>query len=424
MARLMRFCQFTTFYPPYSFGGDAMYVYRLANSLAEHGHEVDVIHCADSYRLLAGKPAGPSLPHHPDVTVHTLHSRLGPLSPILSQQTGRPWLKTKKIRQILDSKKFDVIHYHITSLFGPQVLRISPNYTGFLKLYTAHEYWLICPMHVLWKNGDRPCDRPQCFQCTLRSRRPPQWWRYTRLLRISVEDIDVFISPSRFSIDIHQQRGFRKRFVLLPHFAPESDSEPGMGTHDVHYRPFFLFVGRLEKIKGLQSVIPLLRGYKEADLLVAGSGSYEPELRHLAQEVENIKFLGWLPSSRLAALYRNAIALIVPSICYEIFPLVLFEAFANRIPAIVNAIGSLPEIIEECGGGLTYRSREELLTAMEKCRTDQEERRRLADNAHRKWRESWTEQAHIRLYFDIINEAARRKLGNVLWPESKNCGTF
>src|SRR6202043_2357264 len=50
---MLRFCMVTTFYPPYSFGGDAIFVEALSRGLAEQGHEVDVIHCLDSYRALA-----------------------------------------------------------------------------------------------------------------------------------------------------------------------------------------------------------------------------------------------------------------------------------------------------------------------------------------------------------------------------------
>ena len=39
----------TTFYPPYHFGGDAMYVYRLSNALARAGHHVTVVHNVDAY---------------------------------------------------------------------------------------------------------------------------------------------------------------------------------------------------------------------------------------------------------------------------------------------------------------------------------------------------------------------------------------
>src|SRR5450755_3231509 len=70
MARPLRFCFLTTFYPPYSFGGDAIFVSRLANALARRGHEVEVIHCVDSYRMFAKTEPPAQLLDHPNVTVH------------------------------------------------------------------------------------------------------------------------------------------------------------------------------------------------------------------------------------------------------------------------------------------------------------------------------------------------------------------
>lgn len=127
MARPLRFCFLSIFYPPYSFGGDAIFVSRLANALACHGHEVDVIHCIDSYKVLAHREPEHDFINHPNVTVHGLRSRMGRLSPLVTQQTGRPWPKSKKILDVFYSKKFDVIHYHNISLFGPGVLRLSPT---------------------------------------------------------------------------------------------------------------------------------------------------------------------------------------------------------------------------------------------------------------------------------------------------------
>ena len=47
----LKLCMVTTFYPPFSFGGDGIFVYQLAHALAEKGHRVDVIHSEDAYRL-------------------------------------------------------------------------------------------------------------------------------------------------------------------------------------------------------------------------------------------------------------------------------------------------------------------------------------------------------------------------------------
>lgn len=53
----MRFCLLTTFYPPYHFRGDAVYVHRLARCWARRGIRLDVIHSPDAYHLAhPGKP--------------------------------------------------------------------------------------------------------------------------------------------------------------------------------------------------------------------------------------------------------------------------------------------------------------------------------------------------------------------------------
>ena len=48
----LRILMFTTFYPPYSFGGDAVGVQRMARALVERGHQVAVVHDEDAYLTL------------------------------------------------------------------------------------------------------------------------------------------------------------------------------------------------------------------------------------------------------------------------------------------------------------------------------------------------------------------------------------
>ena len=52
----MRFCMVTTFYPPYNFGGCGTYVRGLSRALVAQGHDVEVMHCLDAYRLKAAEP--------------------------------------------------------------------------------------------------------------------------------------------------------------------------------------------------------------------------------------------------------------------------------------------------------------------------------------------------------------------------------
>src|SRR4029079_16081626 len=128
-------------------GGDAIYVYQLANALAVRGHQVEVIHCLDSYELVKRGETLREAKDHPSIIVHRLRSPWGMLSPLATQQTGYPFFKAETIAGIL-ARGFDVIHYHNISLVGgPKLLALGSG----LKLYSAHEYWLVCPMSTLFR---------------------------------------------------------------------------------------------------------------------------------------------------------------------------------------------------------------------------------------------------------------------------------
>lgn len=398
----MNFLHLTTFYPPYSFGGDAMYLYRLCHALGEQGHHVDVIHCVDSYHLLHPAPPPIAFTEHPNVTRHELRSGFGSLSPFLTQQTGFPFLKRDVIDRVLASRPYDVIHFHNMSLLGPETLRIQCPHRRAVKLYTTHEHWLVCPMHVLWKFNSRACEKPECLKCSLMGKRPPQLWRYTGALDRAAAHVDQFVSPSRFTARMHADRGFSQPVEHLPYFIDRVDHEWRNPAPRPQEQPYFLFVGRLEVIKGLQTLIPLWNNLPY-DLLIAGTGNYESELRALAASNPKIKFLGALPQKQLGALYLHARAAIVPSITYETFGMISIEAFARKTPVIVRDLGALPEAIQDSGGGFAYRSDAELLDAVERLGASDSLRADLGERGYSAFLRYWTREAHMRFYSDFIN---------------------
>ena len=220
---------------------------------------------------------------------------------------------------------------------------------------------------------------------------------------------------------MHQERGFKAPIEVLPYFVPEQDQFHLM-RHRTHPRPYFLFVGRLEKIKGVETLFPVFRRYEHADLLIAGTGNYEAELRSRAQGMTNVHFLGPLSQERLRNLYRHAVALLVPSSCYEVFGIIIIESFMQRTPVIARDLGGLSEVVEESQGGFLYRSDEQLLAAMERLRTDPVVRRQMGELGYRKYLERWNETAHLEIYFRILEQTARRKLGVVPWHQSGRQG--
>jgi glycosyltransferase involved in cell wall biosynthesis len=405
----LNFLHLTTFYPPYGFGGDAMQLYRLAHALGDAGHHVDVVHCLDSYHLL--HPAAPPMKfaEHPHVIRHELRSPFGRLSPLLTQQTGRPSLKRRSIGEILRSRPYDVIHFHNISLLGPTILSIQPPSGRAVKMYTTHEHWLICPTHVLWKFNREPCRQPQCLRCTLIHKRPPQLWRYTGLLQRMSKHVDQFVAPSRFTARMHAERGFPRPVAQLPNFIDRVDEEWRNPAPRPQAEPYFLFVGRLELIKGLQTLIALWNRVGPYDLLVAGTGSYEPQLRAMAAAQPRIKFLGPLRQDQLGAPYYHALAVVIPSITYETFGLTSVEAFARKTPVVVRDLGALPEIIEDSGGGFVYRTDEELLAALDRIAKSPALRSDLGEKGYQAFLCLWCREAHLKQYFDFIESLAARK---------------
>ena len=398
----------TTFYPPYSFGGDAVYIYRLSNELARRGHRVDVVHDADSFWLLQTQGLKGDFPNHPNVKVHTLKSHAGFLSPLLTQQTGRPFFKRKKIQALVEQNEYDVIHYHNMSLIGIEAVK----YGKAVKLYTTHEHWLVCPMHVLWKYNREVCTKRSCISCQILGKRPPQFWRYTKLFDRMLPYIDAFIAPSRFTMNKHLELGLKIPILHIPYFLARSEDSDAGNDRSLpeQTRPFFLFVGRLEKIKGLQNLIPVFQKHQEYDLLIAGEGQYQDTLKQQAGNSPNIKFFGKLNHARLRELYRKTIAVIVPSICYEVFGIIIIESFAMQTPVIANNLGALPEVVEDSGGGFIYNNDEELVAAMKQLAESPRLQREMGEKGYEAYRKYWSEESHMDQYLRLIEKLRSKNL--------------
>jgi glycosyltransferase involved in cell wall biosynthesis len=403
----IKFCFLTTFYPPHNFGGDGIGIQRLARGLVKAGHRVTVVHDVDAYDTLHSGPDPTPTPEPEGLDVVRLRSGVGRFSSLLTQQFGRPVMNGSRIARILERGDFDVINFHNVSLIGgPGLL----SYGQALKLYMAHEHWLVCPTHVLWRHGRELCTGRECVRCQIAYRRPPQIWRSTGFLERETRHIDAFIAMSEFSRDKHREFGFTREMEVLPYFLP--DPEPGgtaVGGSSPHPNPYFLFVGRLEKIKGLDQVIPLFGRYREADLVIAGDGEYGPELRRLGEGLPGVRFLGRVGLDELRHYYEHAVALIVPSVCYETFGIILIEAFKQRTPVIARRIGPFPEIVAKSGGGELFQTSEELEAAMRRLQTDPAHRDRLAEAGYRAYLEHWCERAVVPQYLSIVERAARRK---------------
>ena len=409
---------FTTFYPPYSFGGDAVGVQRMAQALARRGHDVTVVHDEDAYLTLGGAEAASKQPDD-GVRAIGLRSHNGIIANLLTQQTGRNLVHRRRISEIIAEKTYDILWYNNISLVGgPGILAVGDA----LKLYEAHEHWLVCPTHVLWRHHRELCDERQCLRCVLAHRRPPQLWRYTGYLDRQLDAMDLIVAKSEFSRKKHREFGLRHDMQVLPYFLPdlESSALPEPAAHD---RPYFLFVGRLEKIKGLQDVFPAFERYPDADLLILGDGDYSESLKKLAEGNERVKFLGRKSLDELNAYYRGALGLIVPSVCYETFGIILIESFRLGTPVVARRLGPFPEIVERAGGGVLFETEDELIDAMRGLQHDPGRREAQGQAARQAFQDIWREDKVLAEYGAALARAAATR-GDAKLARALEAGAF
>jgi glycosyltransferase involved in cell wall biosynthesis len=135
--------------------------------------------------------------------------------------------------------------------------------------------------------------------------------------------------------------------------------------------------------------------------VIAGTGAYEGELRRQAGDSKYIRFLGQVAHAGLVTWYEQAVALIVPSLWFEVFPLVILEAFRGGTPVICRNLGSPRDIVRESGGGLAYDEDEELGRHIMALLADPGRRQTLGRAGFEAWQKNWTADAHIARYLEI-----------------------
>ena len=94
--------------------------------------------------------------------------------------------------------------------------------------------------------------------------------------------------------------------------------------------------------------------------------------------------------------------MIVSSICYEVFGIIIIESFAMKTPVIAHNLGALPEVIEQSNGGFVYSNEDELVGAMKRLASDPDLRTEYGNNGYQAYLKYWTEDSHIEQYFRFM----------------------
>lgn len=158
------------------------------------------------------------------------------------------------------------------------------------------------------------------------------------------------VSPSQWLLDQHLQRGFFKniRSTVIPNpiniFKEEQISKIKNNIFQ------FLYVGQVEQYKGVEFLVDAFMDLNEVELKIVGAGSYLEKLKEKTKNKKNITITGRKSKDGVAETMKDADCLIVPSLCYENSPTVIYEAMAAGLPVLGSRIGGITELINNIGG--------------------------------------------------------------------------
>jgi glycosyltransferase involved in cell wall biosynthesis len=270
----------------------------------------------------------------------------------------------RELREILIRESPEVAHFHNTfPLISPSAY-YACRAAGVPVVQTLHNFRLLCPAANLFRSGGicmecvhHSLSRSISHACYHDSRIATAavagMLAVHRILQTWDSQVDLFFVCSEFARQTFIGAGWDEaRLRVKPNFIPRIP-EDFAGEKNTA-----LFLGRLSPEKGPQ-LLPLAwsKLAEAIPLEIAGEGPLRIALESecARRRLRNVHFFGWLGAPAAMNLLRSARFLIVPSVCYEGFPLVVVEAYASGVPVIVAGHGGLAEIVSDGSTGLHFR---------------------------------------------------------------------
>lgn len=284
----------------------------------------------------------------------------------------------KYISGLLDKYKVDIVHMHdIHRQMSPSILyEIKKRQIPIVM--TLHNYKMICPSFIMMFNKKpcEACDQGKYFNA-LKLRCIKGSFFRSALLSMELylhhkvldayRNVDIFIAPSMFLKNKHEEMGFHKKIMHLPYPLDVEEFEninSGVAGDRTDNRINFVYFGRLEPEKGLYTLFESIKNLSNnesgnrAVFNIVGDGPIKDELHEMARKngMESIKFPGFLKGENLFSEIKKADVVIIPSEWYENYPVSVMEAFALGRPVIGARIGGIPEMVKDNETGLTFES--------------------------------------------------------------------
>ncbi|MBU6418240.1 MAG: glycosyltransferase [Proteobacteria bacterium] len=270
----------------------------------------------------------------------------------------------------------DVVHFQHFLAYGIDYLTLTRKVLPRARIvFTAHEFLTICAAdgHMLRKTDGSLCEQAsqvRCHQC-LPALSPEMFFLRERWMKAHLGAVDIFTVPSRFMIDVYARWGLAaEKFLHVPNglnMPPLPARSSGTGR-----RNRFGFFGQMVDVKGLPvllEAVNMLRAEGFEDFTVEINGENinfaSPERRReieafLAEEEarpvaeRRVIFNGGYHHGQIGARMARVDWVVVPSTWWEIFCLVISEAWHFGRPVIASNKGGPAERITDGKDGLLF----------------------------------------------------------------------
>lgn len=348
----MRVCLIHNLYGRTARGGAERVVEIIAKELVRQGHSAFVISAAGSWRenMRAFLRGGWSMEWEGNVRVYRVATaNLAPYSRLASVPTSLRLLwhlfdcfafeTRRSVRRILKQERADVVMTHNLMGLGFLLPRLIRR-LGIRHIHTLHDVQLLTPSGLMMIGG--------------KLRFPIVWalLLYEKLMCWLVGSPDVVVSPSQWLLGEHVQRGFfeKSRRVVLQNPVIVTNNKSHANVRMMKTNEFrFLYVGQLEKHKGVDVLLQAFRGADIEGVMldIIGAGSKEKILKKYAQDLPSVVFHGFQHGEALDTFYTTADVVVIPSLVYENTPTVITEAYSHGVPVIASRVGGIPEMVVE-----------------------------------------------------------------------------
>jgi glycosyltransferase involved in cell wall biosynthesis len=325
-----------------------MRILIVHNSYQQRGGEDIVVEAESGLMTSRGHEVHRFTRHNDDV--HRIGRAKLAVQALWSRQT------VQALDGIFKTFRPDVVHAHNTwSLVSPSVYWAAAA-AHVPTVNTLHNFRLVCPQATFLRNNAR------CEDCL--GNLP---WRGAiyGCYRNSRAQTTVLAAMLTLHRGVGTYRNKITRYIALSEFARRKFVEGGLPADRIVVKPNFvdlespaiqprnglLFVGRLSAEKGV-GVLVQAAAVAGVPVRVAGTG---PEAALLAG-VTTVQGLGELSAEAVHGEMEQALALVLPSICYENFPRALVEAFASGLPVIASNLGPLRELVDDGVTGLLFEA--------------------------------------------------------------------